>query len=127
MGNETAMGGRVDAAEAAGFVSDVDLNRVSSGATFKATWLFTNRGTTTWGSQYRLAYTLTPHAETANNPRSPMAAQSSWAITDIGAPAEVRPGETMSLTLALTAPTEPGTHATNWQLQAPDGQRFGPI
>ncbi len=45
-----------DAAEAAGFATDVDLDRVASGASFRATWTFRNSGPTTWDHRYRLVY-----------------------------------------------------------------------
>ena len=115
-----------DAAAVAGFATDIDLNRVASGAAFRATWTFRNSGPTTWDHRYRLAYAETPHPETAAFARSPMGA-AAVAITDIGAPAQVRPGESVSLTLHFTAPGTLGTHATNWQLVGPDGQPFGPV
>ena len=116
-----------DAAAVAGFAADIDLNRVASGAAFRATWTFRNSGPTTWDERYRLEYSETPHPETAAFSRSPMDAATSIPITDIGAPAQVRPGESISLTLHFTAPRSLGTHATNWQLAGPDGQRFGPV
>jgi hypothetical protein len=118
-----------DDAGAAGFwpASGVDLNHVTAGATFQATWGYTNTGTTTWDARYKFAYTLASHSETVDYARSPMGTQVAFPITDLGAPATVPPGATIRLTLTLTAPPTPATHATNWQLQTPDGQRFGPI
>jgi hypothetical protein len=116
-----------DGAEAAGFTPAINLDNVAPGTTFQATWRYTNTGTTTWNGRYRFAYTLTPHPETADHPRSPMGTQLAFAITDLGAPDAVPPGATIQLTLTLTAPATAATHATNWQLQAPDGQRFGPV
>ena len=116
-----------DAAAVAGFAVDVDLNRVPPGTPFRATWVFRNSGPTTWDSRYQLVYSDTPHPETAGFNRSPLGATPSVAITDIGAPAEVRPGESVSLTVQFTAPKALGTHATNWQLAGEDGRRFGPV
>ena len=116
-----------DSAEAAGFTSVVDLGNVPPGANFQATWSFKNDGTTTWDGRYRFVYTLAAHTETAAFDRSPLGTQPAWAIVDAGAPAKVPPGATVQLTLTFTAPTEPGTYATNWQMQNPDGQRFGPV
>ena len=117
---------RGDAAAVAGFAADVDLNRVAAGASFRATWTFRNSGPTTWDNRYQLVYSETPNPETAASSRSSMGAATSYPITDIGAPALVRPGESTSLTLHFTAPKSMGTHATNWQLMGPDGQKFGP-
>ena len=114
------------AAEAAGFATDVDVNRVPAGSTFRATWTFRNSGQSTWGGDYRLVYSETPHPETANNARSTLGAASSYTLAELGAP-PVRPGETVGLTLTFHAPTKAGLYATNWQLVAPDGVRFGPI
>ncbi|MFO7538661.1 MAG: NBR1-Ig-like domain-containing protein, partial [Chloroflexota bacterium] len=116
-----------DHAEAAGFTPAINLDDVAPGTTFQATWGYTNMGTTTWDGRYRFTYTLTPHPETAANPRSPMGTQMAFALTDLGAPDTVPPGATVQLTITFTAPATAATHATNWQLQAPDGQRFGPV
>ncbi len=40
---------------------------------------------------------------------------------------DVPPGATVQLSLPFTAPEAVATHATNWQLQTPDGTRFGPV
>lgn len=116
-----------DDAEAAGFTPAINLHNVAPGTTFQATWRYTNTGTTTWNGRYHFAYTLTPHPETAVYPRSPLGTEMAFAITDLGAPAAVPPGETVALTVTFTAPATAATHATNWQLQSPDGQRFGPV
>ena len=116
-----------DAAANAGFAADVDLNRVAAEATFRATWTFRNSGPTTWDDRYQLVYSDAPHPETAAFSRSSLGARPAVAITDIGAPAQVRPGESVSLTLHFTAPKAPGIHTTNWQLAGPDGRRFGPV
>ena len=115
-----------NAAETAGFASDTDMNRVPAGAPFRATWTFRNSGQSTWGGDYRLVYADTPHPETVNNARSTLGAAASYTLAELGAP-PVRPGETVALTLTFHAPAAPGTYATNWQLAAPDGRRFGPI
>ena len=122
----TELLGALNAAEAAGFATDIDVNRMPAGATFRATWTFRNSGQSTWGGDYRLVYSETPHPETANNARSTLGAASSYTLAELGAP-PVRPGETVGLTLTFHAPAKTGLYATNWQLAAPDGARFGPI
>lgn len=116
-----------DQAEAAGFRPSIDLDHVAPGQNFQGTWTFRNVGTSVWTGNYRLAFTETVHAETRDYPRSPMSAVRSVAIGDVGAPAQVNPGETVSLTVNFTAPNTAATHATNWQLQTPDGRPFGPV
>ncbi len=116
-----------DAAEAAGFTSSIDLNRVAPGASFQVTWAFRNSGATTWDERYKLAYSKEAHPETAAFAGTTLGAKSILSITQLGAPPRVAPGETVELTLTFTVTKEPGTQATNWQLAGPDGQRFGPI
>jgi hypothetical protein len=116
-----------DAAEVAGFAAAIDLDRVSPGASFRATWTFRNSGATTWDGNYKLVYSEEAHPETAAFPRTPFGAATAFSIAELGAPAQVRPGETATLALTFTAPTELGTQATNWRLAGPGGRRFGPI
>ena len=117
----------LDNAKAAGFTTQVNLDGVPAGSTFQVTWTFQNEGTTTWDGRYRLVYTLAPHEETVDFDRSPLGAESVNAIGDIGAPPAVPPGAKANLTMTFTAPAQAGTHATNWQLQNSEGQRFGPV
>ena len=123
----TPVTGGEDKAEAAGFAADTDLDRVPAGATIKATWTFRNTGQSTWDQRYQLVYSDEGHPETAGNSRAPLAARQAFSLAELGAPAQVRPGESVSLTLNLTGPDDLGTVATNWQLAAPGGRRFGPI
>ena len=115
-------------AEAAGFEAlDADLDNVRAGQSFQVKWSFKNTGQTTWGQDYKFVYTLSPHPETANVPRSPLGGPSVQPLGQISNLRSVKPGETCSLTVRFTAPSAPGTYATNWQLQTADGQRFGPV
>ncbi len=116
-----------DKAEVAGFSTDANLNLVAPGATFQATWTFKNSGTTTWNGDYRFSYSKNSHPKTRNFSRSPLGAQLAQSIVNIGATGAVKPGEKTHLTLTLTAPDEPGTYTTNWQLQTGNGRFFGPI
>jgi len=115
-----------DAAEAAGFAADTDLDRLPAGASFRATWTFRNSGQSTWNGRYRLVYSETPHPETATHERSPLGSKIAYTLAELGVP-DVRPGESAGLTLTFAAPAAANTVATNWQLAAPDGARFGPV
>lgn len=126
MGTHTLVTEKLDSAEAAGFSTQANLNDIAPGTTFQATWTFKNSGSTTWNGRYRFVYTLTPHSETAGFTVSPLGAQTAWTLEELGAP-DVPPGATVQITLVLTAPNAPDTYATNWQLQTPEGERFGPI
>lgn len=95
------------------FVSDVtipDNSVVTPGATFTKTWQMRNRGTCTWGTGYNLAF-VTGQAMTSN--------------LSIAVP-ETAPVATADLSVPLTAPASAGVVQGFWQLQAPDGTRFGP-
>jgi hypothetical protein len=94
-------------------VSDVTLpdnTTVEPGQALNKTWRIRNAGTCPWGA----GYSLRP-AE--NNPLG-------------GQPVAVPPagfGDTVDLSVALTAPLDSGTYQSNWRLVAPDGRAFGDI
>lgn len=118
---------KINQAEAAGFESiNTNLDSVAPGTSFQVKWRFKNTGTTTWNGTYKFVYTLVPHAETATVPRSPLGSPASLPLSQIADKSSVKPGQTVTLTLKFKAPNDDGTFATNWQLQAPDGKRFGP-
>lgn len=112
-----------------GFSSNLDLEKVdfSPGESFTATWTFLNSGESTWGPGVELVYSHDGVRTTAKMAKAPMTPTSAFDITEIGAPLAVKPGETVSLTLELTAPFLPGESATHWRLHKPDGTPFGPI
>ncbi|MCA9928964.1 MAG: hypothetical protein KC419_10820, partial [Anaerolineales bacterium] len=119
--------GKVNRAEAAGFSANVDLNHIKSGDTFQATWTFRNSGTKKWNGRYLFAYTSETNAETANYDQSALGAPPQNTFSNLGIAGKIEPGETAALTITFTAPAAPGTYATNWQLQTPQGHRFGPV
>ena len=114
-------------AKAAGFMRGTDLTVLAPGTTFPVTWTFENTGSSTWDGRYELVYSETAHPSTEGLPRGPLSWRTAYSITQIGAPAAVPPGGYAQLTITILVPETIGTHATNWQLQAPDGSRFGPI
>ena len=116
----------INNAAAAGFTATANLDHVPAETAFQATWGFTNTGTTTWRGDYRIAYTLTPHPETAVYPRAPFSTRPVYTLAELGI-GDVPPGATVQISLPFTAPAAAATHATTWQLQAPDGRRFGPV
>lgn len=116
-----------NAAAAEGFSTNTNISHLTPGQTFQATWTFRNTGTTTWDSSYRLFHTMQRHAENKGLIRVIMGATSPRPITDVGAPAQVRPGETVKLTLPFKAPGGAGIFSTSWQLKDGNGNRFGPI
>lgn len=118
-----------DAAEAAGFSSSIELVNVAHppGTTYQATWTFRNSGQTTWNGGYKIAFSEEAHPQSAAHENLPLGSKQAFAISEVGATNGVKPGKNASLTLDITLPASPGKYATNWQLQAPDGRRFGPV
>jgi hypothetical protein len=95
------------------FVADVTIAAGTAfppGARMDKVWQVRNSGTCAWGVGHELVLVEgedlgAPHAI----PVPPTAA-----------------GEMADLAVTFWAPAETGTHASVWQLQAPDGQFFGP-
>ena len=127
MGTATATSTTVSKAQAAGFKAATDLDHVPLGGAFEVTWTFVNSGSTTWNGRYRFAYTLSRHPETSSYPRSTLGLKTVLTFSELGINKSVKPGESLDIVMRFTAPRIAGTHATNWQLQTPDGKRFGPV
>lgn len=95
------------------FVDDVtipDGTYLDPGVSFVKTWRLRNAGTCTWDSAYALVLV---DGERLGGPLAkPL-------------PGPVAPGETVDLSLTLTAPLDLGTHRGNWQLRNAVGVLFG--
>jgi Ig-like domain from next to BRCA1 gene/Glycosyl hydrolase family 46 len=118
----------LDQAETAGFIPpDAGLDNMTPGEAFRATWVFKNRGNTTWNSAYKFVFIDTPHPKAEGYPMSIMSANAAFTFSALGVTADVPPGGIVHLTLPLTAPTAPATYATIWQLRTAEGRPFGPV
>lgn len=100
-------------ANAAEFVADVSVPDGSVFApetAFVKTWRVKNTGTCTWDHRYSLVFAdgtlLTPYDHLA-------------------LPFTTAPGQTLDLSLDMTAPIYPGAYESHWKFQAPNGSRFG--
>ena len=97
----------------AAFVTDVtvpDGTEFEPGEDFKKTWRLKNDGTCTWSTSYALVFA---DGNAMNGPVSfPM-------------PENVAPGETIDLSVNLTAPSKPDTYRGNWRLRNASGAVFG--
>ena len=94
------------------FVRDVnypDGTYVAPGSTFTKTWRIRNVGTQAWTTQTQLVYV-------AGDPMN---------AYNVYIPYYVAPGNTVDVSVRLTAPTYGGTVSGQWMLQAPDGTTFG--
>jgi hypothetical protein len=95
------------------FVADVtipDNTNMSPGESFDKTWRLRNSGTCTWNSEYDLVFV----------DGAIMGGPASKPLT--GA---VAPGNTVDLTVDLTAPGSNGTHRGNWRLRNNRDVLFG--
>ena len=102
--------GAIDKAE---FVADVtvpDGTNFTPGETFEKTWRVKNAGNTTWGTDYLFVFAK---GEQMGGPQS------------VPLPQAVPPGQTVDITVSLTAPQRLGSYTGFWQFRTPQGQPFG--
>jgi hypothetical protein len=79
--------------------------------TFTVSWTLRNSGDCTWDRTYRLVFVS---GERMDSPRTSRLRQ------------QVEPGDTLTLSLDLTAPSAAGEYAAIWHLRAPDSTDIGP-
>lgn len=97
----------------AAFVSDVtipDGTQFGPGSTFTKTWRLKNVGTSTWTKDYVIEFAL----------GSNLAATST-----VNLPNDVSPGDTVDISVPMTAPSAAGSYTSLWQLKSPAGAKFG--
>jgi hypothetical protein len=95
------------------FITDVtipDNSIIAPGNTFTKTWRLKNSGTCTWTTAYKLVYSSGEQMGGA-------------AATSL--PGNVAPGQTIDLSVSMTAPTSTGSHSSYWMLQNGSGGNFG--
>ena len=80
------------------------------GINFVKTWRLTNGGTCTWTTGYKLVY------HSGNDFKAKKA---------ISLTKSVKPGESIDLSLAMTAPSEANDYIGYWKLQNEKGEQFG--
>jgi len=97
----------------ASYVGDVtipDNTLLAPGQAFTKTWRIKNIGTCTWSTAYKLVFI------SGNQLGGPASAPLSKSVA---------PGETLDISVNLTAPNSEGTHYSYWRLENAAGQRFG--
>ena len=95
------------------FVKDVtipDGTQLSAGEVFTKTWRLQNRGTCTWTPDYMLVFAS----------GDPMGS-----TTAVRLPGYVAPGQTVDVSVTLTAPASSGRFIGYWMLRNPSGALFG--
>ena len=93
----------------AGDVTITDGHQVKPGERFRKTWRVKNTGNTTWTPYYSFVYVS---GDRMNG-------------KDINVPSTVYPGQTVELSVDLTAPKDDGTYRGYWQMRTPYGYNFG--
>jgi hypothetical protein len=95
------------------FIADVtipDGYSVAPGASFSKTWRLKNVGTCTWTTSYQLMF---DSGEKMGGPDT------------AAMPTSVAPGQTVDITINLTAPTTAGTYRGYWKFKNASGVPFG--
>ena len=98
----------------ASFVKDVtipDGTNFDPGDNFTKTWRLKNAGSCTWTSGYSLIF---DHGDSMGGPASKQLTAGT-----------VAPGQTVDVSVDLTAPNTPGTYKGYWKLRNPSGVVFG--
>jgi len=99
--------------DAASFVSDVtypDGANVSLGGTFTKTWRIKNVGTCTWSTAYSIVF---------------VSGERFGAPNAVSMPGSVAPGQTIDISINLTAPSNGGRYRGDWKLRNASGALFG--
>src|SRR5688572_11446745 len=95
------------------FIADVtvpDGMRFDPGATFTKTWRLKNIGTCTWTTSYTLVF------DSGTQMGAP---------APVNFPSSVAPGQTVDLTVNMTAPSSAGHYIGYWRLKNASGVLFG--
>ena len=97
----------------ASMIADVtvpDGTLFAPGSVFNKTWRLKNIGTCTWTTAYAMVF------DSGNQMNGP---------ASLGLPNNVAPGQTIDMTVQLTAPSTGGSYRGYWKLQNANGVRFG--
>ena len=96
------------------FTADVtvkDGTTFNPGSGFRKTWRLYNNGSCTWNSGYKLEFVS---GDRMNG-------------NTVTIPTTVKPGNTVDVSVDLTAPSKAGTYKGNWQMRSPQGASFGQV
>lgn len=95
------------------FVKDItipDGTTLAPGETFTKTWRLKNRGTCAWNADYMLVY---------------YSGEQMGDTTAVRLPGYVSPGQTVDVSVTLSAPTKKGKYVGYWMLRNSSGVLFG--
>ncbi len=94
------------------YISDItipDNQKMSGGQSYRKTWRIRNIGSCTWNQAYSLVFVS--------------GAQMGGRTVNV--PGNVAPGESLDISVDLTAPYADGTYQGFWQMRNPQGANFG--
>jgi hypothetical protein len=96
------------------FVSETipDDTEFGGGETFTKSWTFKNTGTCTWNTDYKMVFAT---GDAMSGPAS------------VNLTGTVAPNAQVTISVDMTAPTDPGTYTGYWKLQADDDEQFGQV
>lgn len=103
-----------EAADSLTFITDVtiaDGTRVRTGQIFDKVWRVRNSGGRVWGDGYRLV----------------LATGDGLGAPDPSPLPPTNPGQTVDISLTLTAPDAPGRYVTTWRVMTPDGRSLSDL
>lgn len=109
----TALSTATTYCDSVAFVKDISIpdgTTLNPGETFTKTWRLKNRGTCTWTPDYTLVF----------NSGDQMGGTTSARLSNY-----VAPGQTVDISITLTAPTSAGSYTSYWMLRNPSGALFG--
>jgi hypothetical protein len=106
---------KTNVTNAAQYVSQQVPAAVPAGGTINVDVTYQNTTMDTWSPD--AGYALVPAAGTANT----------WGITTVPLPVAVAPGDSVTFSFYIVAPSTIGTYNFQWQMSAPGGVAFGQV
>lgn len=111
-GSQSGVG--LSSCDLAAFVEDItipDGTEMMPGQTFTKVWRISNEGTCTWTSGYQILY----------YGGEIMSTETAYALTDT----DIAPGESLDISIEMTAPSTEGSYTMWWIMRNADGENFG--
>ena len=107
-------GAGLSSCDLAAFVEDVtipDGTELLPGQNFTKIWRISNEGSCTWTSEYQILYFG----------GEILSAETAYQLTST----DVAPGDTLDISIEMTAPSATGSYTMWWIMRNADGQNFG--
>lgn len=95
-----------------------DNTTMTTNAKFTKTWRILNSGTTTWTTDYKLIF-----IDTSKD--GAFTGLLLGTTKEVNLSKEVKPNETIDISVDMVAPTTTGTYISYWRMLNPQGQLFG--